>query len=132
MKQLLSYFKQTSAITSYCLQTKFAKVIFLHLSVSHCVHRGVGGVPGQVHPPGRYTPWAGTPPGRYNPGQVHPLGRYTPKAGTPLRQVHPPGRYTPCHNACWDTVNKQAVHNAFSLLDAINCFQLQWAKTLVK
>ena len=39
--------------------------------------------PGQVHPP-----WVGTPS-----GQVHPLGRYTPWAGTP-RQVHPLGRYT--------------------------------------
>ena len=34
----------------------------------------MGGIPGQVHPPGRYTPppWAGTsPPDRYTPATVH-------------------------------------------------------------
>ena len=52
----------------YRPQTKFAKVMFLRLSVSHSVHKGEG-VPGQVHPLdrktplGRYTPLAGTPPG---------------------------------------------------------------------
>ena len=67
--------------------------------VCHSVH-------GQVHPPGRYTPWNRyTPQTRYPPGQVHPLGRYTPQVGTPpdqvhpLDQVHPPG----------DTGNKRAV-----------------------
>ena len=59
--------------------------------VCHSVHRGGGGVPDQVHPPGtRYTPpGPGTPPGtRYNPP---PRTRYTPPD-----QVHPPGtRYTP-------------------------------------
>ena len=39
----------------YRPETKFAKVMFLHVSV--CTR---GGVPGQV-PPSRYTPWAGTP-----------------------------------------------------------------------
>ena len=34
----------------YCPQTKFAKVMFLHLSVSHSVHGG--------------STWTGTPPGR--------------------------------------------------------------------
>ena len=49
--------------------------MFLNLSLSHSVHRGV---PGQV-PLGRYTL----------------LGRYIPRAGTPQWQVHtPPGRYT--------------------------------------
>ena len=73
----------------------WGKVIFLHLSVILFI----GGVPGQVHPPGQVLLWAGTPPGRctqcrYTPRQVHPqagkppLGRYTPQAGTP------PGRYT--------------------------------------
>ena len=85
-------------VTCYRPQTKFVKVMFLHLSVSHSVHKG--GVPGQVHPLGRYTPQAGTPldgyhpPGRYPHGQVPPPGRYTPQ------QVHPPAgtppsRYTP-------------------------------------
>ena len=76
-----------------------------------------GGVPGQAHPRagtaslGRYTPQAGTPPGRYTPGQIHPqagtsLGRYTPRqvppltgtppwADTPPRQVHLPGQVHP-------------------------------------
>ena len=40
----------------YRRQTKFAKVIFLHVSLS------TGGGAGQVHPPSRYTPW----------DQVHP------------------------------------------------------------
>ena len=43
----------------YRPQTKFVKVMFLHLSVSHSVHGRGGGVPGQVHPQ------AGTLPGRY-------------------------------------------------------------------
>ena len=67
----------------YRPQTKFAKVMFLHLSVSHSVHRGV---PGQVHPPGRYTPY----------GQVHPSGQAHPQAGTPPDRYPPtPGRYPP-------------------------------------
>ena len=57
------------------LRNEVVYVMFLHLSVSHSVHRG-GGVPGQVPlprpgiPPGRYTPqarctpWAGTPPSK--------------------------------------------------------------------
>ena len=67
----------------YHPQTKFAKVMFLHLSLSHSVHRG--------------GTWAGTPP-----RQVHPSGQVHPQAGTPPSQVHPPrtgapspGRYTP-------------------------------------
>ena len=52
--------------------------MFLHVSVCP---QGGGGVPGQVHPPGRYTS-----------GQVHPPGQVPPRAGTPspLGQVHPP------------------------------------------
>ena len=58
----------------------------LHLSV---ILRG--GVPGQVHPPGR-----STPPGQVPPRQVHPLAGTTPPrqehplTGTPPRQVHTP------------------------------------------
>ena len=52
----------------YRPQTKFAKVVFLHLSVSHSVHP-----PGQVHPP---------------PGAVHVhAGRYGQQAGG----THPTG-----------------------------------------
>ena len=81
------------------------KVIFLHLSVSHSVHRGIHSQDryplGQVHPPGRYTPspMAGIPPppGQVHPpGQVYPPGRYTPRQVHPPRQVHhPPSAGTP-------------------------------------
>ena len=79
--------------TCYRPQTKFAKVMFLHVSL--CPQ---GGVPGQVHP---YNPWTDmavylprypawqvhTPP-TGTPRHVHPPGRYTPQAGTPPGQVH--------------------------------------------
>ena len=61
-----------------------------------CFHKCLSvyrGVPGQV-PPGRYTPWAGTPP-----WEGTPPDRYTPWPGTP----------PPCHSACWDMVNKRVV-----------------------
>ena len=104
---------------------KFAKVMFLHLSVNHSVHREeeylgrypprqvhplTGTRPGQVpsrqvQPPARYTHQAGTPPGRYTPQQVHPcqvqplavtpLWAGTPPAGTPPRAGTPPDRYPP-------------------------------------
>ena len=105
----------------YRPQTKFAKVMFLHLSVSHSVHRGStwagtplarytppkAGIPPTSSPP-RQVPMAGTP-SRYIPQKVHPLGRYpradmppagTPPVGTPPRQVHPlvgtpPGQVPP-------------------------------------
>ena len=80
---------------NYRPQRSCGKVIFtarkrslgqgnIFAAVCHSVHRG-----------GEYL-------GRYSPGQVHPPVRYTPWAGTP-----PPG--TPPGNACWGTVNKQAV-----------------------
>ena len=76
----------------YRPQTKFAKVMFLRLSVSHSVHVGV---PRQV-PPQAGTPLrADTPsPGRYTSGLV-PSGQVHPQAGTPPWQVHSPGRYPP-------------------------------------
>ena len=69
------------SMLNYRPQTKFAKVMFLHLSVSHSVHRG-GTWAGT--PPGRYTPWAGTPP-----GAVH-AGRYGQQAGS----THPTGMHS--------------------------------------
>ena len=69
------------------------------------------GVPGQVHPPSgtRYTPWAGTPPrAGTSPGQIHSPGRDTPWAGTlspPPGQVHPLGRYIP-----WAGTPPEQVH----------------------
>ena len=107
-------------------QTKFAKVMFLQVSV--CPQRGA--IPAQVHPLlagtpqarttplDRYSPQAGTPPGQVHPHwQVHPqAGTLPPPDSYTPGQVHPPpGRYTPpgryptSHSACWDTVNKQAV-----------------------
>ena len=98
------------------VRNEVAKVMFLHLSVSHSVHGGStwagtprGGTPPppltgtphrqvpprQVHPPGQVPPQAGTaPPGQVHPPRwVHPTGRYTPPGRYP--QVHPLGRYTP-------------------------------------
>ena len=72
----------------YCYrpQTKFANVMFLHLSVSHFVHRGEYLV--------RYPPWQVHPPGRYTTGQVPPLGRYTHRQVPPRAGTHP-SRYIP-------------------------------------
>ena len=89
--------------------------MFLHLSVRHSVHGAGGGgclphcmlgyTVGQVHPLVGSPAWAGTAPGMYTPSSYTPLARQVPpQAGTP------PGRYPPLHSACWDTVNKWAVH----------------------
>ena len=67
------------------------KVMFLHLSVSHSIHRGVSGLvhvgdtqpPGQTPPSGQTPFWADTPPGR------------------PPCPVHA-GIHTPLPSACWD------------------------------
>ena len=88
------------------------KVMFLHLSVSHSVHRGLSTWAGTPRPG---TPQPGTPPDRYQhtptPSQVHPQAGTPP--GTPPWQVHP-GQVQPPqlpgHSVCWDMVNKQAVH----------------------
>ena len=105
---------------------KFVKVMFLHLSVSHSVHRGEylgrytpgqihpqagaprpgtppgpGMPPWQVHPGTRYSP-TGTPGTRYIPWEGNPLDRYSPAGilplgpGTPPRTRYPPGPGTPC------------------------------------
>ena len=80
--------------------------MFLHLSVSHSVHRGASATPpGQTHPqgrdpPGQTRPWADTPLGRHAPGQTRPW------ADAPLWQT------PPLRSACWDTVNNW---NAFFL-----------------
>ena len=90
--------------------------IFSSVCQEFCSRGGgtwAGTPPGQVHPPGRYTPqagtppWAGTPPGRYTP-----LGRYTPQAGTP------PGRYTPRagtpqSSACWEIQATSGQHASY-------------------
>ena len=80
------------------------KVMFLHLSVSHSVHRGVyssiqrarGVYPsmqwaGGCTPIGRHSIALGRhPPGRHAPGQTPPLGRHPPQ--TPPGK-HPLGRH---------------------------------------
>ena len=70
--------------TCYRLQTKFAKAMFLHLSVSHFVHRGC--LPQCMlgyTPLGQTPPWADIPLGR-NPQQtattadgMHPTGMHS-------------------------------------------------------
>ena len=82
-------------LSYYRPQTKFAKVMFLHVSC-HSVHRVRS--TWQVNPP------AGTPPRtRYNPpDQVHPPGPGTPpEQVAPREQVHP--------RELGDTGNKRAV-----------------------
>ena len=109
-------------------------VIFLHLSV---ILFSEGRVPGQVNPPGRYTPQAGTPSFLAGPppGQVHPPGRYTPSltgtppragtspagtlpweglppwAGTPTGRYIPPGRYAGEQCMLGNMGNKRVVRN---------------------
>ena len=86
----LKDYSLSTIVHIYRPQTKFAKVMFLHLSVSPFVHRVV-----VVHPPpDRYTPQAGTPPWADTPRAGTPPGRYTPLGRHPLdrhppRQVHP-------------------------------------------
>ena len=111
---LQSCWKPLTPEIYYRPQTKFAKVMFLHMSVCP-----------QGEYLGRYTPWAGIhppgqvhPPGRYPPGQVHtPLARYTPPwPGTSPGQVHPwagtpLGRYTshpPAMHQCMLGYGQQA------------------------
>ena len=90
-------------VVYYRPQTKFEKVMFLHLSVSHSVHRG--------------STWAGTPPGKYPQAGTSPAGyppESIPRAGTP-----------PSNSACWDTVNKRAV--SISLECILVCFFIVFA-----
>ena len=78
----------TTGNTFYRPQAKFAKVMFLHLSVSHSVHRGE--YLGRYNPPGQVPPPpAGTPP----LGAVH-AGRYGQEAGG----THPTGMHSCFHN----------------------------------
>ena len=76
----------------YRPQTKFPKVMFLHVSVCP-LQGGVSGQipPRKVHPPGRYPPGqVHPPPGRYTlPRAVH-VGRYRQQAGG----MHPIGMHS--------------------------------------
>ena len=82
--------------TLFPLQRSCGKLMFLHLSVSHSVHRGVSasgprGWDVATHPPGRHSPWADTP-GQTPPGQTPPWAN-TPLADTPC----------PVHVGIWST-----------------------------
>ena len=72
--------------------------MFLHLSVSHFVHKRRGCLPqcmlGYTPPPEQVHPPAGTPPGQVHPRRYTSLGRYTTWAGT-SRQVYPPEQVHP-------------------------------------
>ena len=104
------YFEATLSLDIYRPQTKFAKVMFLHLSVILFTRGGgstgagtslragtppwTGTHPQQVHPPwegtsplGRYTPLPGA--GIPHPGAVH-AGRYGQQAGG----THPTGMHS--------------------------------------
>ena len=85
-----------------------AKVIFLHLSVIHSVHRGRGGLPQCMlgyHPPGAEPPpdqtpphppgTRQTPPRAEPPDQTDPPGAEPPRSRTPPDQTYPPTRQTP-------------------------------------
>ena len=106
----LKDYSLSTIVHIYRPQTKFAKVMFLHLSVSplftgwwwYTLPR-TGTPPRQVHPPGQTPPGAGTSPDRYTPLGRHPLDR------------HPLGRYTPV------MVNERAVR---ILLECILVFMV--------
>ena len=89
----------------YRLQTKFAKVMFLHFT-RVCLSTGgstwTGTPPGQVHtPPPAGTPWAGTPP-----GQVHPPPQCMLGYGQQVGGAHPTGmhscmcKFSHCNLSC--------------------------------
>ena len=97
----------------YRPQRSCGKVMFLHLSVSHSVHRGrsvcgrhpqadthLGRYPRGRHPRGRHpqadtpqaeTPWADTP-GRHSPGQT----------ATAADSTHPTGMHS-----CWNLISME-------------------------
>ena len=73
----------TGMLTSYRPQQSCGKVMFLHLSVSHSVHRGVNIPLGRHTPPGQTPPRADTPPAQrmlgygQQTGGTHPVGMHT-------------------------------------------------------
>ena len=87
---------------NYRPQTKFAKFMFLHVSVSHSVHRGGSGPlhagihhPNHPPPPGSGIPLGPGPPGPDTPHAVH-AGRYGQQAGG----MHPTGIQSCCLYFC--------------------------------
>ena len=99
---------------------KMCNFIFLHLSVSHSVHRWGGGVCLSAcwdkHPMGRYTPGRYTPGQVHRPGQVHPPGRYTPPPTvTAVDGMHPTGMLS-CTEKCLLHVIYNIIIFAFSCI----------------
>ena len=109
-----------SHVECYCRpQTKFAKVMFLHLSV--ILFTGGGGVwlsaCWNTHPPGsRHLPRADIP-WEQTPLEQTPL----PGAGTPLLGADTPVKTPPLRSACWEiraTSGRYASYwNAFLLCE---------------
>ena len=89
----------TGMLSCYFPQMKFAKVMFLHVSVCP---RGGGKYLGRYPPGTWYTPpGPGTPPGRYPPPDQVPPGQVNPppQVHSP-DQVHP-GPGTPLVHSCF-------------------------------
>ena len=95
-----------------------AKVIFLHLSVIHSVHRG--GLPqcmlGYHHPPppGSRPPWEQTPP--------HPRDQ-NPQDQTPLEQTPPPDQTPAPGSRLQHTVNERPVRILLECILVFNYFR---------
>ena len=88
---LLKYILLSFHYSNYCPpQTKFAKVMFLHLFVSNSVHKGEGVVCLSAcwdTPPGADTPQEQTPPGSRHPPS--PQKQTLPREQTPSRSRQP-------------------------------------------
>ena len=97
------FFKAITNLRSYGVVKNFREEFFTVRK------RSLG--QGNIFAPVCHSVQGGTCPGTPHPQQVHPPGRYSPPAGTPPRQVHSTRRAgtPPCSNACWDMVNKRAV-----------------------
>ena len=108
----------------YRPQRSSGKIMFLHLSVSHFVQGGglplVPGVGGGTD----------TALGRHPPGQTLPLGRQPPGQTPPWVDTPFPvhAGIHPLHSACWDMVNKRAVH---ILLECILIKQNFWRTSVL-
>ena len=91
--------------SNYRLQTKFAEVMFLHLSVilfaGGCLPLVWGEPPGQTLPPGQTSTWVDTPLDRHTPWADTPMGIY-PSGKTPHEHYgiqSTSGRYVSYWNA---------------------------------
>ena len=93
----------------YCPQAKFAKVVFLHVSVCHSVHRGVSAsVHAGIHLPGADIPWeqTATPPVQTIP---------------PPWTRHPPEQTPPVQCMLGDTGNKRTVRILLECILVVEC-----------